>query len=334
MKSKNIILLVSSALLASCTMNQNSSTPSTLEDLKKAASAEGSKSSVRYNISGDVAFKGVYDTQKLKTIDIDNLNADINISNLSGGVLKASTDDYKKAKIYADGSVGKLDYKAYKDGKDLFASFSAYNGNANAYLTGGSLYADLSKLDLSNAIWNAEVAEAAPSKILMKDFIGAFSFQGIGFSGFEFSSTEIETYVLPLCTFSTSGSSQTATLKLTNEDIQKTYVSVSYANWMMNVYPTIPSDLQEAAKSAAYNSFKSDIASIVTAFDMDLALSYDSTGLYSGNLKLDATISPDGADKAVDKKHVYTYGIDISLNSRTNPSIPSFNPGDYTEVSY
>lgn len=334
MKSKNIVLLVSSALLSSCAMNASTASVSTVEDLKKAAAAEGNKSSVRYNIAGDVSFKGVYDTQTLKEVDIDNLNAEVNISNLDGGILKASTNAYRAANIYMDGSVGKLDYKAYKDGKDLFASFSAYNGNANAYLTGGSLYADLSKLDLSNAIWNAEVAEAAPSKILMKDFIGAFSFQGIGFSGFEFSSTEIETYVLPLCTFSTSGSSQTATLKLTNEDIQKTYVSVSYANWMMNVYPTIPSDLQEAAKSAAYNSFKSDIASIVTAFDMDLALSYDSTGLYSGNLKLDATISPDGADKAVDKKHVYTYGIDISLNSRTNPSIPSFNPGDYTEVSY
>ena len=334
MKSKNIILLVSSALLASCTMNQNSSTPSTLEDLKKAASAEGSKSSVRYNISGDVAFKGVYDTQKLKTIDIDNLNADINISNLSGGVLKASTDDYKKAKIYADGSVGKLDYKAYKEGVDCYASFSAYNGNANAYLSAGNLYADLSKLDLSNAIWNGKTGEDAPSKILLNGVIEAFSFKGIGFPGFEFSSTEIETYVLPLCTFSSSGNAQTASLKLGVSDIQKTYVSVSYANWVANELNSIPEDMRETAKSAAKNRFTAEIASIVPSFDLDLGLTYDSTGLYSATLKLATTISPDGANASADKKHVYTYDIDVSLNSRSNPSIPSFDASDYVSVKY
>ncbi len=335
MKTKNIVFLASALLLVSCKASQATNSTTTT-GLKNAAAAEASKTTVRYALAGDVYFERKYDGKTVMKADVDNINMEANVRNLSGGILKASSNDYKNATIYADGSVGYLDFHSFTGEGKEFASFSAYNGNANAYLNGGNLYCDLSNLDLSKAKWNDLTAANAPSKIKLESVLDAFSFQGIGFSGFDFSSEEIESYILPMFTFSTSGSAETASIKITQEQISNTYVSISLANWTKNTMPSVPKDMQDTALIAAKNRFQDDIASIVPSFSMELGLTYDSTGLYNANVKLDATISPDGADATKDQnqKTVVDYKIDLSLNSRSNPAVPYINTSEYTTVRY
>ncbi len=339
MKIKRILLLASSTLLASCANPAQGTSQANVSGLKEAAKAEASKSSVRYGLSGDISVKGTYDDQSILDLEAKNLDLEANIKNLNGGILKAKTGDYKNAEIYVDGSVGKTDFKSYQyaeneDNGTLLASFTTYAGNANGYLKKGDLYADMSKLNLSDALWNGQSGENAPSKVLLENVLSKFSFEGIGFAGFSFSQSDIETYVLKYCEFANSGNAEIATLKLSKDDIHGVYTSVNLASWVSNVMPSVPSSEQDTALIAAKNRFNAEIASIVPTFDLEMVFTYDSTGLYSANIDLTAKISPNGAKADEDKKYVYDYDIDVSLKSRSNVSFPDLDWGSYVKVNY
>ena len=340
MKIKRILLLASATLLASCANSGATASSAEISGLKEAAKAEASKSSVRYDLSGDVSIKGAYDGQTILNLSAENLDIEANIKNLNGGILKATTSDYNRADIYIDGSVGKMDFKSYKydevEAEDTpFASFSTYAGNATGYLKGGNLYADMSRLNLADALWNGQSGKDAPSKVILNNVLSRFSFEGIGFSGFSFSQSDIETYVLSkYCTYANSGNAQIATIKITKENIHGVYTSVNLATWVTDVMPTVPTSEQDRALLAAKNRFNQEIASIVPNFDLEFVFSYDSTGLFSADIDLEATISPNGAKADEDKKYVYNYDIDVSLKSRSNPSFPDINANDYVRVNY
>lgn len=333
MKIKRILLLASATLLASCANSSNTSAGAS--SLKEAANAEANKTNVRYDISGDASIKGVYDTQTILDGKVTNLDAEINLKNLNGGILKAKSSDYRNAEAYLDGSVNTIDFKTYdKDSGTLKSSFSALAGNATGYLKSGNLYGDLSKLDIKNALWNGISDSTAPSKVLLENIVDRFSLEGIGFSGFNFTTNEIESYVLKYCTYATSGNAQTATLSLDAEKIHDIYVAVNIANWITYEKGQVPESEQDRAMVAAKNRYTNEIKSIVPSFKLDIALTYDSTGLYSAGVDFEATISPNAAKADEDKKYVYTYDVDLSLKSRNNTSFPEIDFGSYTKVNY
>ena len=339
MKLQRILLLASAALLASCANSTQNTSKASVEGLKAAANAEANKTSVRYGISGDVSIKGAYDGQTILDLSMENIDAEANVKNLNGGILKAKTSDYNKSEIYMDGSVGKMNlksynYEEYEDEGTVFASFSTFAGNATGYMKGGDLYADLSKLNLTEALWNGQSGKDAPSKVILEKVLSHYTFEGIGFTGFSFSQSDIETYVLKYCEFANSGNAEIATLKLSKEDIHSVYTSVNLAQWVIDVMPTVPEEEQNRALIAAKNRFNSEIASIVPSFDLELVFTYDSTGLYSADIDLEATVSPNGAKADEDKKYVYNYDIDASLKSRSNASFPDIDWGSYTKVKY
>ena len=336
MKKKPILILASLTLLASCSSGQ-SSVPSTVTDLKAAASAEASKESVRYNMNGDVSFKGTYAGETLMDVDIDNLDFETSIKNLNGGLLKASSDDYKTADIYLEGSVGKLDFASYRDGAK-YVSFDADAGGANAYLKSNNLYADLSDLDLSKAVWDGVSGDELPSsKLALNGFMDVFSFRGIGYSGLDFSMNDIESYILrdtKYCNFSSAGNSQVCEIKINRDQISSLYVAINMANWMANEMPKIDSDMQDNAMIAKKNAYKSEIASMVPAFDLSMKLTYSSSGLSRADVDFSTTISPNALDNSADKKYLYAYDIDVTLSSRNAPSFPDINPSDYTAIRF
>ncbi len=339
MKIKRILLLASATLLASCANNGSNATSADTSGLKEAARAEASKSSVRYDLTGDISIKGSYDSQTILSLNAENLDLETNIKNLNGGILKAKTSDYNQADIYVDGSVGKMDFKSYKyddvEAEETpFASFFTYAGNANGYLKNGNLYADMSNLNLANALWNGQSGKDAFPKVVLENVLNRFSFQGIGFSGFNFSTTDIETYVLKFCEFANSGNAQIATLKLDVDKIYSVYTSVNFATWVTNEMSSVPPSEQDRALVAARNRFNQQIASIVPSFSLELVFSYDSTGLYSADIDLKTTISPNGAKADEDKKFVYDYDIDVSLKSRSNASFPDIDWNSYVKVNY
>lgn len=339
MNIKRILLLASSALLASCANSSQGSSNAGVNGLKEAASAEASKSSVRYGVSGAISIEGKYDNQTILDLEAKNLDLEANIKNLNGGILKAKTSDYANAEIYVDGSCGKADFKSYhyeenEDKGTLFASFSTEAGNATGYLKGDNLYADTSKLKLSDALWNGQSGENAPSKVLLENILSKFSFEGIGFSGFNFSQNDIEAYVLKFFEFEASGNAEKAKLNLSKENIHSVYTSVNLASWVSEVMPSVPESEQDRALLAAKNRFSAEIASIVPSFQLDMVFIYDATGLYSANIELDAEISPNGAKADDDKKYVYDYDIDVSLKSRSLVSFPELDWDSYVKVNY